>query len=103
MNLTYVNSQKFKYAYNINSRKWYSSVKSEVGFTEESFLTLEKKAEDEKKEGRDVSVSLMFDEVSIRKKIEWNGKQFIGGVDLGLSFFRGRGGSSKNWLASFLF
>ena len=58
-----------------------------MGFTEESFLTLEKKAEDEKKEGRVVSVSLMFDEVSIRKKIEWDGKQFIGGVDLGLFLF----------------
>ncbi len=61
-------------------------MKSEVGFTEESFLTLEKKAEDEKKEGREVSVSLMFDEVSIRKKMEWNGKHFIGGVDLGMYF-----------------
>ncbi len=64
-------------------RRWYSTVNAEPGFTEEAFSTLEKKVADEKKLGREVLVNLVFDEVSIRKKVEWDGEKFVGVMDLG--------------------
>lgn len=64
-------------------RRWYAAVDAEPGFTAESFSTLKKKVEEEKLLQRDVLVSLTFDEVSIRKKVEWNGERFVGVVDLG--------------------
>ena len=53
------------------------------GFTQESFNLLEQKAKEEGDKGKDVLVSLVFDEVSIRKKLDWTGKTFIGCVDFG--------------------
>jgi hypothetical protein len=64
-------------------RRWYAAVDAEPGFTAEAFSTLEKKVEEEKLLQREVLVSLTFDEVSIRKKVEWNGERFVGAVDLG--------------------
>ena len=54
-----------------------------LGFTEESFRLLEEKSNQEREKGKDVFVSLVFDEVSIHKKIEWDGTSFVGCVDLG--------------------
>ncbi len=64
-------------------RNWYSTVGAEPGFANDSFVTLKKMVEEEKEGNKNVTVSLTFDEVAIKKKIEWNGKQFIGHVDLG--------------------
>jgi hypothetical protein len=65
-------------------RRWYSAVKANTGFTEEAFKTLEIKVKEEESKKKEVLVSLVFDEVSIRKQIEWNGKSFDGCVDLGI-------------------
>ena len=65
-------------------RRWYSTVKASTGFTEEAFKTLEIKVKEEQSKKKEVLVSLVFDEVSIRKQIEWNGKSFDGCVDLGI-------------------
>ena len=54
-----------------------------LGFTQESFRILEAKVSEETQRGRAVRVSLIFDEVSIRKQIDWTGHNFIGCVDLG--------------------
>ncbi len=64
-------------------RKWYSTVGAEPGFANDAFVTLRKKVEEEKEGNKSVTVSLTFDEVAIKKKIEWTGKKFIGHVDLG--------------------
>ncbi len=65
-------------------KMWYSAVNAEVGFTAESFSTLKQKVEEEKRENKEVLVSLMFDEMAIHKKVEWNGERFVGTIDLGL-------------------
>ena len=44
---------------------------------------MEQKVAEETQKGNDVLVSLVFDEVSIRKKIEWANEKFTGYVDLG--------------------
>ena len=73
-------------------QKWYSSVRSEAGFTTEAFSTLETKVKEEKEAGNEVHVALMFDEVSIKQKIEWDGKKYVGVEDVGneIIFFLGR-------------
>ena len=53
------------------------------GFTDESFRILEAKVLEEAQKGRAVRVSLVFDEVSIRKQIDWTGQNFVGCVDHG--------------------
>jgi len=64
-------------------RRWYSSISAEPGFTERSFDTLKIKAEEERKVGKELIVSLVFDEMAIKKKFEFDGKMFHGSVDLG--------------------
>ena len=64
-------------------RKWYSCICAEPGFTERSFETLKIKVKEEEKFGREVIVSLVFDEMAIKKKFEFDGKKFHGSVDLG--------------------
>ena len=54
-----------------------------LGFTKESFDLLEAKVEEEAQRGNPVFVSLVYDEVSIRKKIVWDGNKFVGCIDLG--------------------
>ena len=64
-------------------RRWYNSISAEPGFTERSFDTLKIKVEEERKAGKEVIVSLVFDEIAIKKKFEFDGKKFHGSVDLG--------------------
>jgi len=54
-----------------------------LGFTHESFRILEHKVAEEAKNGKVVRVCLVFDEVSIRKQIDWTGEKFVGCVDIG--------------------
>lgn len=61
-------------------RTWYNTVRGDPGFTQEAFLALEERA---KLSSHQIWVVLMFDEMSIKKCIEWNGKEFVGYVDLG--------------------
>lgn len=63
-------------------RKWHNAVVGDPGFTQEAFLALEERA---KLSSHQTWVTLMFDEMSIKKctGIEWNGKEFVGYVDLG--------------------
>ena len=62
---------------------WYSSIGAEPGFTSDAFETLKQKVSEENDKNREVFVNLVFDEVSIKKKIEWDGKKFVGCIDLG--------------------
>jgi len=59
--------------------KWYQGINGEPGFTKESFQTLKKKV----KENSIVIRNLVVDEMSIKDKVEFDGKQFHGLVDMG--------------------
>lgn len=48
-------------------RSWYSSVNCEPGFTSESFLALQNKISEAQRKGKQVLVSLMIDEMGIKK------------------------------------
>ncbi len=63
-------------------RRWYSTLDAEPGFTQQSFQILKKKLK------KDVFVNITFDEVAIRKKITFDGKQFVGCVDYGKIYVR---------------
>jgi hypothetical protein len=69
-------------------RRWYSTLDAEPGFTEQSFQTLKKKVEEEQLKKKDVFVYITFDEMAIRKKITFDGKQFVGCVDYGKIYVR---------------
>ena len=64
-------------------RSWYSTIDGEPGFTKAAFAALSAKVMASKKINKDVICSLMIDEMSIRKHVQWDGKQFRGFVDLG--------------------
>eukprot|EP00111_Clytia_hemisphaerica_P009768 TCONS_00028644-protein len=62
-------------------RMWYSSVSADVGFTESSFRAINHKVRSTN--DKPVIVALMFDEMSIKKHVFWDGNRFVGYVDIG--------------------
>ena len=64
-------------------RSWYSIIDADPGFTKPAFTALSAKVAAAKKTGEHVICSMMIDEMSIRKHLEWNGKECRGYVDLG--------------------
>ena len=55
----------------------------EPGFTKDAMTALKAKVLAAKRDNQEVVCALMLDEMSIRKHVEWDGKQFRGYVDLG--------------------
>lgn len=53
-------------------RRWYKSINGEPGITTESMNILKQKAEEYKKEGKELLLAMMFDEMAIKKNVEWN-------------------------------
>ena len=64
-------------------RSWYSSMNGEPGFTKDAMTALNAKVLAAKRDNQEVVCALMLNEMSIRKHVEWDGKQFRGYVDLG--------------------
>ncbi|XP_072401245.1 DNA transposase THAP9 [Diabrotica undecimpunctata] len=60
--------------------KWFRNVNGEPGFTKESLEILKKYNE---KSQSPLLLSLIMDEMSIRKNVEWDGTKFHGYVDFG--------------------
>ncbi|VEN42830.1 unnamed protein product [Callosobruchus maculatus] len=67
----------------ITISKWYSSVNGQPGFTEEAKHALKVKVEEASLRGYQIICSLVFDEISIRKQVEWDGHHYHGFVDIG--------------------
>ncbi|KAL3244157.1 hypothetical protein MRX96_019422 [Rhipicephalus microplus] len=63
--------------------KWYSSINREPGFTSEAINAIRAKANEAKKNNKQLLCNLVVDEMAIRKHLEWDGKQFRGYVDIG--------------------
>lgn len=61
--------------------KWFKNVDAEPGFTQESLNCLRKFVSESKHQ---IVLSLVVDEISLRKQIEWNGKKMIGYVNCGI-------------------
>jgi len=66
-------------------RQWYRGVNGEPGFTEETFKALSVRVDAARQQGTEIICSLMFDEIAIKKHIQWDGKKFRGYVDVGSS------------------
>ena len=64
-------------------RKWYSKIPAGPGFTQPAFDALKVHVEKKKGENKQVLCSLVLDEMAIIKHVSWNGKSFLGYVDLG--------------------
>ena len=66
-------------------QKWFSNLNSGPGFSTHAFEMLEEKVEKLRKEGQQTIVSVMLDEMSLRKQIDFDDKtsQFICFVDIG--------------------
>lgn len=68
-------------------RKWYvnSGTTGEPGLCNESFETLKKLVEKHKANGKQIVCSLIFDEMSIRKHLQWSDsrKEFLGSINYG--------------------
>ncbi|KAL3222180.1 hypothetical protein MRX96_028916 [Rhipicephalus microplus] len=63
--------------------KWYSTVNGEPGFTVEAINAIRVKANEAKKNQKELLCSLVVDEMAIRKHVEWDGRKFRGYVDIG--------------------
>lgn len=70
-------------------RSWYASINSAPGFTSEAFGALKSKADAYKKNGKQLYVNLILDEMSIRRHSQWNPnkKKFDGFIDMGKPAF----------------
>lgn len=66
-------------------RNWYSSINAAPGFTSEAFDLIKKKAAEYKAAGKQLYVNLMFDEMSIRRHLQWNPHKmrYDGFIDIG--------------------
>ena len=64
-------------------RNWYSKLTAGPGFTKPAFDALEHKVETSLKDGRRPVVTLMQDEMAIKKHMQWTGSRFVGHVDIG--------------------
>lgn len=63
----------------VTIRKWCTSIKCEPGFLKECFQTLKQKSLHKK----NILCSLIFDEMSIKKKLDFDGKRIWGYTDYG--------------------
>ena len=63
-------------------RLWYKSMNGEAGFTEDALTALKAKVLAVKRDNHEVVCALMLNKMSIRKHVQWDGKQFCGFVDL---------------------
>ena len=64
-------------------RDWFSSVDGEPGFTQDAFNVLRVFRKQKLEVGKDTLVNLTFDEMAIRKHVEWDGSRYRGFVDIG--------------------
>ena len=64
--------------------RWCCKLDASPGFTEQSFLFIKKKIEQEQENGKDILFALMLDEMKIHRHLSFNGKEFVGGVDFGM-------------------
>jgi hypothetical protein len=64
-------------------RKWVSTVDGSAGFTKEAFEILNAKGGEFKAQNKVLVCGLIYDEMSIRKYVEWTGKRYFGYVDFG--------------------
>ena len=63
---------------------WYNVMNGEPGFAKEALTALKAKVLAGKRDGgQQVLCSLMLDEMSIRKHVQWDGKKYLGFVNLG--------------------
>ncbi|KAH8020925.1 hypothetical protein HPB51_010307 [Rhipicephalus microplus] len=64
--------------------KWYSSINGEPGLTSEAINAIRAKANEAKKNNKQLLCNLVDYEMAIRKHLEWDGKKFRGYVDIGM-------------------
>ena len=64
-------------------RRWYRNAHADAGFTNSSFDALSTRVEEASEQGHRVICSLVMDEMSIRRHVEWDGTRFVGYVDIG--------------------
>ena len=57
-------------------QSWYCSMDGEPSFTKDAMDALKAKGLAAKRDGQEVICALMFDEMAIRKHVEWDGKRF---------------------------
>ena len=64
-------------------QKWYCWVSADPGFTDVAFDALILAVGEAKVKGQEVYASLVVDEMSVKKHIDWNGEKYHGYIDLG--------------------
>lgn len=65
-------------------RKWFANVACNPGYVDIAFDTLKIKSEEAKNLGRDLVCSVIIDEMSIKKQIEFTDNKIWGYVDIGI-------------------
>lgn len=66
-------------------RKWYQCVDGSPGILKEAIECIKAQVKEAEKKNKKIFVSLMFDEMAIRKQVQWSDstKSFSGLIDLG--------------------
>ena len=60
--------------------KWLSVIDGNPGITQEAIMSVKRKIEESE---FPLVFTLMLDEMSMKKQVEWDGKQYVGFVNLG--------------------
>ncbi|CAH1156107.1 unnamed protein product [Phaedon cochleariae] len=66
--------------------KWYQTIDASPGFLTEAMAALKLKVAEANSRGQKILCNLVFDEMAIRKRVEWDGEKFHGYVDMGINF-----------------
>lgn len=72
--------------------KWFKNINANPGFTTEAFNVLKQYVSLSNKE---IILTLIIDEISIRRHIEWDGRKFHGYVDFGVELQDDSNGNAK--------
>ena len=64
-------------------QNWVKHIECKPGLSFDNINLIEEKVIQAKKDGKTYVFNMTVDELSIRKRVEWNGKEFVGFVDLG--------------------
>lgn len=64
-------------------RKWLQNTNFQPGFTSESFSALQKAVDEARSKGQKLICNLIFDEIAIRERVEWDGNRWYGYEDFG--------------------
>lgn len=65
-------------------RRWMRTIHSNSGISEQALKTVLEKVQNAREKGKNLLFNITFDEMHIKKKVDWDGKELHGFIDMGI-------------------